>query len=82
MIDKHKDYNQPSELVDEPEPLFFSCIGQFPPLTVNLTLYKIEFRKPDKKSSGSANLAAANVLEIKFFLVYATLKIQVEGFKF
>ena len=42
----------------------------------------MEIRKPDKKSSGSANLAAANVLEIKFFLVYATLKIQVEGFKF
>jgi len=74
MIDKHKNYNQPAELVDEPETLFFSCTGQFPPLTINLTLYKMEVRKPDKKSTGSANLAAANVLETKFFFSLCNFK--------
>ena len=43
MIDKHKDYNQPSELVDEVETLFFRC-AQFPLLTATLGLFKMEMR--------------------------------------
>ena len=42
MIDKHKDYNQPSELVDEVETLFFRC-AQFPLLTTTFDLSKLEF---------------------------------------
>ena len=42
MIDKHKDYNQPSELVDEVETLFFRC-AQFPLLTTTFDLSKFKF---------------------------------------
>lgn len=43
MIDKHKDYNQPSELVDEVETLFFRC-AQFPLLTATLDMFRLKIR--------------------------------------
>ena len=42
MIDKHKDYNQTSELVDEVETLFFRC-AQFPLLTATFDSSKFKF---------------------------------------
>ncbi len=51
MIDKHKDYNQAPELIDEVETLFFRYAAQFPILTVIFASFKMEFRKSETKLS-------------------------------
>ncbi len=47
MIDKHKDYNQPAELVDEVEALFCRYAAQVPLLIVIFASFKIEIRKSE-----------------------------------
>ena len=51
MIDKHKDYDQTPELIDELESLFFRYAAQFPILTVIFASFKMEFRKSETKLS-------------------------------
>jgi len=51
MIDKHKDYDQTPELIDELEALFFRDAAQFPILTFIFVSFKMEFRKSETKSS-------------------------------
>ena len=51
MIDKHKDYDQTPELIDELESLFFRYAAQIPILTVIFASFKMEFRKSETKSS-------------------------------
>jgi hypothetical protein len=54
VIDKHKDYNQAPELVDELETLFFSYVTQFLIPTVISASFKIDIRKSETKSSARA----------------------------
>ena len=54
MIDKHKDYNKATELVDEVETLFFRNAAQFLILTVIFASFKIDIRKSETKSSAYA----------------------------
>ena len=61
MIDKHKDYDQTPELIDELESLFFRCAAQYPILTVIFASFKMEFRKSETKLSARANPALAKV---------------------
>ena len=51
MIDKHKDYNQATELVDELETLFIRYAAQFPMLTIIFVSFNMEIRKSETKSS-------------------------------
>ncbi len=51
MVDKHKDYNQATELVDEVDTLFFRYAAQFPILTVIFASFKMEIRKSETKLS-------------------------------
>ena len=54
MIDKHKDYNQTPELIDELETLFFRYAVQMPILAVIFVSFKMENRKFETKSSAYA----------------------------
>jgi len=54
MIDKHKDYNQAPELVDELEALFFRYAVQLPILTVIFVSFKMEIRKSETNFSACA----------------------------
>ena len=54
MIDKHKDYNEATELVDELETLFIGYAAQFPVLTVIFASFKIDIRKSETKFSACA----------------------------
>ena len=51
MIDKHKDYDQTPELIDELETLLFRCAAQYPTLTVIFVSFNMEFRKSETKLS-------------------------------
>ena len=50
MIDKHKDYNQTPELIDELETLFIRYAAQFPILKVIFVSFNMEVRKSETKS--------------------------------